>query len=164
MAELTHGELHEILRYDPETGHFYWKQRGCGRQIDKPVGVLRRNGYRAINIRYHQYYAHRLAWLAVYGAWPEEEIDHINHDPGDNRIANLRTVSHQENSRNRRTYSTNTTRVPGVDRHGDKWRASITISARRVSLGVYDDLLNACCARKSAERRYEFHANHGREV
>src|SRR3546814_1788886 len=44
--------------------------------------------------------AHRVAWAIHYGEWPNGQIDHINGDPSDNRIANLRDVSALENARN----------------------------------------------------------------
>jgi len=45
--------------------------------------------------------AHCIAWALHYGEWPKQEIDHINRVKNDNRIVNLRDVSHTENMRNR---------------------------------------------------------------
>lgn len=52
---------------------------------------------------------HRMAWFYVHGEWPKGQIDHINHDRKDNRIANLRVVDNTENHRNRPLQSSNKT-------------------------------------------------------
>jgi hypothetical protein len=45
---------------------------------------------------------HRVAWCHFYGTWPANEIDHINHDRADNRIAKLRDILKNENQWNQR--------------------------------------------------------------
>jgi len=70
-----------------------------------------------------RYYAHRLAWLYVYGVWPDGDTDHINRNKHDNRIANLRSCSRSENMLN-----VDYDEIYGADRenrrlHGRKNRA-----------------------------------------
>lgn len=43
---------------------------------------------------------HHLVWVLVYGRFPKQ-IDHINGNPKDNRIENLREVNQSENDMNR---------------------------------------------------------------
>lgn len=43
-------------------------------------------------------YAHRLIWAKHTGKWPKDQIDHINTDGFDNRIANLREVTAAQNA------------------------------------------------------------------
>lgn len=50
--------------------------------------------------------AHRLVWLWHYGSWPNGELDHINGNKADNRLENLRDVSHGENLSNQRRAQT----------------------------------------------------------
>lgn len=45
---------------------------------------------------------HRVCWALHYGEWPSGVIDHINGDPTDNRICNLRDVDQSVNCQNRR--------------------------------------------------------------
>ncbi|MDA6380520.1 HNH endonuclease signature motif containing protein [Escherichia coli] len=60
------------------------------------------------------YPAHRLAWLIVYGTMPDGFIDHINRVRTDNRISNLRLVTHSENMQNRKIQKNNKSGYRGV--------------------------------------------------
>ena len=110
---ITQKELKDLLHYDPETGVFTWLKSGKGRKANGETRGLT-NGYFTIRINWRQYKAHRLAWLYVYGVWPKGQIDHINHNTTDNRIANLREVTNQENHRNMSLSKNNTSGVTGV--------------------------------------------------
>ena len=78
------------LQYNPVTGMFTWLISGRKRRIGGRAGNRSPNGYRSIRIDGTAYYEHRLAWLAVHGAFPNlTEIDHINGNPSDNKISNL---------------------------------------------------------------------------
>ena len=107
---------------------------------------------------------HRLAWAIYYGEWPKDQIDHINGIRGDNRIANLRSVSNQENSKNRRRSSNNTSGYMGVSFHkgSRKWQSYICVDGKFIFLGKFADKEDAIIKRKTAERDYGFHQNHNR--
>ena len=85
QKHLTQDRLKELLHYDPDTGVFTWIQKPAPRGraiIGSVAGGLKQHGYITIGINQREYYAHRLAWLYVYGEWPEDQIDHINHNGG----------------------------------------------------------------------------------
>lgn len=67
-------------------------------------------------------------------------VDHLNHNTLDNRRENLRIVAPQENSRNKRKHSNNTSGYVGVswNAQNKKWRARIHINNHLVHLGYYD--------------------------
>ena len=89
-----------LVTYDPKTGLFHWLQdRGRARTGDI-AGSVMRSGHRRIRIDGHAILAHRLAWLITHDAMPEHEIDHINGDPDDNRITNLRDATRTVNRQN----------------------------------------------------------------
>jgi len=82
------------------------------------------------------------------------ETDHRNGDGLDNRRTNLRICTKQENCRNRKMQSNNTSGFKGVywDADCNKWRADIGVDGTNVSLGKYDDLNAAIAVRQAKER------------
>ena len=99
----------------------------------------------------------------VTGEWVTE-LDHINGDRLDNRIENLRPVTRQENLKNQKRSIANTSGVTGVywDRETGKWRALIRIGGKVKTIGRFLSFEEAVMARKEAERKNGYHANHGR--
>jgi hypothetical protein len=108
------------------------------------------------------YYLHRVIWLLVHGEWPET-VDHIDGDRSNNRLANLRSVSHLENMKNCRRSVRNTSGITGVSfRSADQtWIAYITQDGKRVHLGTFSAMDEAVSARKIAEKQFGYHQNHG---
>ena len=135
---ITLEELQRVLDYCPETGVFRWKERKQGRR--SVAGGKDPGGYIHICINYESYPAHRLAWLYAQGVWPEHQIDHINRNPSDNRIENLREATDAENSQNRSIGRNNTSGYVGVtwNRQAEKWQAQIVVKGKYKNLGLYD--------------------------
>lgn len=69
---------------------------------------------------------------------PDILVDHINHNPLDNRKENLRLCTTSENKRNSVKQTLGTSRFKGVHLYQGKWWAKITVSGKRVYLGRYD--------------------------
>lgn len=137
---ITQELLKEYLHYDPETGIFTWIKKTGPRmniKVGSEAGRIMVSGYVSIGLFGKGYRAHRLAWLYVYGTFPINTIDHINGIKTDNRIANLRDVTHFQNVRNQVLHRggklVGTTFVPsrGV------WQSSIQINYKSVFLGYY---------------------------
>ncbi len=144
--ELTAEYLRELLSYNPETGEFIWQVSCRGTKAGDIAGTPGSQGRRHIIIGYARYKAHRLAWLYVYGKWPEKLIDHINGYPTDNRIENLREATVREYLYNqRRSNKNNKTGVLGVQWRPmkNKFRARITVSGKEISLGHFDSIEDA---------------------
>lgn len=151
---ITQEELHKLFTYDKQTGFFEWKIRPRKLKPGDRAGCKNSKGYIQIIINKARYKAHRLAWLYVYGYFPENEIDHINRVRHDNRIDNLREVSRSCNVRNIGNPCHNTSGVKGVVWHGQnkKWRAQISIKNRCIYIGTFDDFGEAVFARLAAEQ------------
>lgn len=154
------SRLREKLSYDSETGDLIWIKAKFS-SIGKVAGCLNNLGYRRLVIDDVQLLGHRIAWALHYGVWPESQIDHINGNPSDNRIANLRIATIEENSRNRRMDSKNTSGQMGVYRCRKKWAVQIYKKDKKIYLGSYSDKNVAISVRKKAERDYGYHPNHG---
>lgn len=155
------------LRYDPETGELWWTKPRRGRNRDKPAGFLDdRTGYYRVGVGPNTLIKRsRAAFALMEGRWPEC-IDHINGDRADDRWVNLREVTQQENSRNQRRASRNTSGVLGVywSKKRKKWRSRIGLDGKLLCLGYYETIEEAADARKAAEVQYGFHENHGRDT
>jgi hypothetical protein len=151
------GHLKSILDYCPETGVFIrLKSVSSTAQKGARAGSVKTNGRVSIKVDSVPYEAHRLAWAMFYGEEPDGEIDHINRNPADNRICNLRCVTHLKNSHNRSTQKTSTSGVTGVLWHirSKRWYATIRAGGVRIYLGCFKEKADAVAARKAAESKY----------
>jgi hypothetical protein len=162
---LTQSELKSLLHYNPDTGIFTRLTRSafCV-NIGDIAGGISVKGYLVIKVNNRQYRAQRLAFLYMTGYFPKHMVDHINGIKTDNRWINLRDVSNRENNRNRKLSITNNSGCVGVlwYKPSKKWVSYIYINSKRIHLGYFNSLLNAVAARKSADIKYNFHRNHGR--
>lgn len=154
---LTAEELRRLLDYDAETGVFTWliSPRNSIPTGSK-AGNHGANGYVRISVDGRLYLAHRLAWLHVHGEWPPHEIDHVNGDKSDNRIANLRRATRSQNCANKRSRRDNVSGVKGVQwfERNQKWGARICIDGQTQFLGLFDRLEDAAAAYKNAAHKY----------
>ena len=97
----TPAELAQHFTYVPETGDVLWVGTGKHRPAGVACGSLDKEGYLRVRFQSKQIACHRLAWALFHGEWPKGLIDHINRNPADNRIENLRVVTDEQNSTNR---------------------------------------------------------------
>jgi len=162
--------LKEKLHYDKDTGIFTWtdSKLNSNKVRGKEAGsISKTNGYIYISFllggKHRKFGAHRLAWLYVYGEFPKEQLDHINHDRLDNRISNLREVTQRENLRNRSMPKNNTSGYNGVHFRKDtkKYQAKVKVDGRTIHLGYFKKAEDAGQAAKEAREHYGFHKNHG---
>lgn len=153
---LTAERVREVLDYDPETGVFTWRQPQGRAQKGSVAGAEHNRGYWRVSVFGKYYLSHRLAWLYVHGEWPSPEIDHINGDPRDNRLANLRLATRSQNLANKKRSSKNTSGFKGVDRvvSRGKWRARIKVDGTDLHLGLFSARADAVAARAAAEAKY----------
>lgn len=175
------------LIFEYKNGRLIWKERGAdsliGEITPKRLGrlkslnkkligefadkVIDKDGYRKVKLNNRQYKAHRIVYMMHFNALPMDlEIDHVNGDRSDNRIENLRVVSHMKNMQNKSLQSNNKSGFHGIRFHrcSGKYCASIKVAGKAIHLGLFaskDDALNA---RKLAEIKYGFHGNHGRPL
>jgi hypothetical protein len=148
--DLTAEYVRSILDYDPETGEFRWKEDRKGQKTRGMIaGATTKGGYRIISIWKVRYLAHRLAWLIMTGSWPIDQIDHINHDPADNRWVNLRAATYTQNQQNSRSMK-HGVRYKGVHQDGERWVAYITINKKRRHLGQFGSAEDAALAYNEA--------------
>ena len=133
------------LRY--EDGRLYWTrgmkagaEAGCKRKSDGRV-LIRLGGRKGpLILRY------RLIYLLVNGFMPAGEIDHINGDPSDDRVENLREATSAQQKWNRARCVSNKAGAKGVIPYGDRYTAQICVDGKSTHLGVFDTVEEASAA------------------
>jgi hypothetical protein len=86
----------------------------------------------------------------------DKEVDHIDHNPSNNRKINLRIVTSQQNKFNQNVKTNNTSGVKGVSwsKERRKWETYIGYNGKKINLGRFVNLKDAIQARKEAEIKY----------
>jgi hypothetical protein len=156
----SQDRLQRFVNYNPKTGLFTWKARGPRMHSGRPAGILHR-GYVTLIIEKKRYRAHRLAWLYVHGEWPEL-LDHVNGDPADNRLSNLRLCTVAENTQNRKRHRNNASGYKGVTFHkmSRKWEVCIMAFGKKEYLGLYSTAEKAAAVYDAAAQ--ELHGEFAR--
>jgi hypothetical protein len=145
LHALTLDRVNHLLAYSPTTGIFTWKVQQGKARTGSEAGTIQ-HGYRKVTIDKEQIKLHRLAWFVTYGAWPTGQIDHINGDKADNRIANLRDVPMSVNMQNRYATRRKENNLPyGVVAKDGKFVANIRV-------GTYNTAEEASEAYMAAKR------------
>lgn len=164
-------DVRRLLDYDPETGLFKWRERGnpegdpsisrwngrfAGREA---ITCINAQGYKTGRMLGRAVRANRLAWAHFYGVWPEHEVDHIDHDKTNDRIANLREVTNAVNSRNMAKSPRNKTGHTGVSICKSTGRYRVKVCNKH--FGYFGSMKEAGEAARSARADMGFHQNHG---
>lgn len=167
--------LHRLLICDADAGRLTWRAR---------TPDLFKDGYRSAagncanwNARFagrpaftfsdgtghcqgalfnKRYFGHRVIWAMHTGAWPTEQIDHIDGNPRNNCISNLREATQAQNARNRRSLDRSSSSYVGVcwDKLTQKWRAQIGTEGRNKHIGLFEDEAAAARAYDLAARQH----------
>ena len=165
---LTQEYLKECLNYNPETGVFTWKERPekhFKRNRDFKMwntmykftvaGSPSAKGYIRIRLLGRDFFAHRLAWLYVYGTFPNNQIDHKDQNKKNNRIDNLRDATNQINSHNiTNAMIGNRSSLRGVKTYSyGKYQARICVDGVIINLGMFDTPQQAHAKYLEAKRK-----------
>lgn len=144
--------IKEHYAYDPTTGVVARRDAGI-------KGVFVSNGYLRLafhlNAKQYKPFAHRVAWFLHFGVWPAKDIDHADGDPMNNRIANLRLATVQQNMRNTRVRANSRVGIKGVRKTPfGRFQARITVAHREIYLGTFRTAEEAGQAFKQAALHY----------
>jgi hypothetical protein len=149
---ISQERLKSLVEYCPQSGIFTWKNSPRKGINGKVAGTKTFKGYIMIEHMNKGLYAHRLAWIYMYGEDPDCQIDHINRVKDDNRICNLRLCTQEQNLQNYGPQKNNTSGYRGVyfDKKVGKWFARITIWGKKKHLGYFDTAADADVAVRGA--------------
>lgn len=156
-------KIFDQIAYDPTTGVFTWRVDKTRVKRGDKAGRLNTNGHRQIRINGKCYLAHKIAWWLCWGQWPDFILDHIDGNPDNNRIDNLRPSNHSLNNQNTRLRKDNTSGYKGVywDARDQCWKAYLRLNKKAIHLGCFVDKEDAINARQIAQKRWHPHHRTG---
>lgn len=137
---LTQEYLKNRLHYDLETGIFTWKLLTTKNQVKEGgvAGFKSARGYLSLELNTKTYLLHRLAWLYVYGNWPVGDIDHIDGNPLNNTIKNLRDVSTRDNCNNRKSHRIGQLVGTTYVKQNNNWKSRIQVNGKTIQIGTFN--------------------------
>lgn len=144
--------LRELFGYDADG--LYWKvNKGRAKKGDR--AYTNSAGYKVLKFDGISYLEHRLVWAWHYGKCPEF-IDHVDNNPRNNRIGNLRPATFSENMRNSVIGRKNTSGVKGVYwcASKQKWKAVLTFNGKQNYLGRFANLAQAAKTVEAARQKH----------
>ena len=163
---LTQKEIHNLFEY--VDGKLYWKIDNRSRKVKGEVAGWKNNlDYHKVCINSKQYAIHQLIWILHKGQIPNGKIiDHVDGNPYNNKIENLRIASLQENQYNCKLRKDNTSGIKGVswDKRTSKWKVQLMIYGKKKGLGYYKDLELAQLVVAEARRKYHGEFSNNGEI
>ena len=155
MNILTQEKLKEQVTYDPTTGVFVRLVRAGRIPANSVFGNLDGKGYLRGHILGRNYSLHRLAWFYIYGEWPKGCVDHLDRNPTNNRLTNLRSCTLAENQWNREKGVSKKTGLPtgvSLEKRTGKFYARIGRDWGKKHLGTFDTVDDAAEAWLAADK------------
>jgi hypothetical protein len=130
--------------WEHRDGALYWRIK-CGRGPtvrhvgDKVVVKGDPLGYQHVTWQRKHYAIHRIVFFLING-WLPDCVDHIDGNPSNNSIANLRAATRLQNQHNRRANSKSKTGIKNVTPHQGKWMVRFSIGGKTKHIGCFADI------------------------
>jgi len=153
----TKERILEQYDYDPDTGVFTWKKDGINPlvRIGARAGKTCPDGYRSLSVGCLRFQASWVAWFLSTGEWPKSEIDHVNHDRGDDRFCNLREATRSQNCGYKRSLVGNANGYRGIKMQSSgRFLAVICVRRKELCLGTYDTAEQAALIYDAAAKEH----------
>ena len=138
----TQEQLNAMFSY--KEGNLYWKTKISDKVVPGKKAGSRAGKYEVIKINKKNYYTHHLIFFMHFNFLPET-IDHIDNNPRNNLINNLRPATYSENLRNTRKKAKALSKFKGVtfSKKDNKWVARIKLIDKRITLGYFQNEIDA---------------------
>jgi hypothetical protein len=150
----TQADLHNYFDY--KDGVLYWKvQLSNGYKIGNPVGSKNSKNYLVTSLKNKAFLVHRLIFAWHYGHFPKQ-IDHIDGNPLNNNIENLRICDYSENNWNSKIRKDNLSGIKNVywQKSTKKWAVALRKNKKYIYLGCFKDLELAELVATEARNKY----------
>ena len=115
LEDVSQEYLNQVFDY--QEGKLIWKSPlAKWVKVGSEAGYKRVDGYCVVNIGGSPKLVHRIIWKMIYGQSPSL-IDHIDQNPTNNKVENLRPYSKRLNAYNiSKLFSHNTSGIRGISR------------------------------------------------
>lgn len=135
-------------------GQLLWKKTRRKAVAGAVAGGMDVKGYLRVTLDKKVYLVHRVVYKMLRGRTPRM-LDHIDNDPLNNRIENLRPCTPSQNAQNRKRPVNNTSGVKGVywNRAKNKWMARVMTGGARTFIGYFSSLDAAAEAVQTARSK-----------
>ena len=157
--------LRECFSYNRRTGILRWKRRPQkhfktrsywarwnARYAGARAGTLT-HGYRGVVINSNGFLEHRIIWKLVTSRNPQETIDHIDGNPSNNKLSNLRPANEAQQKWNAKHRRNNNSGSRGVYPTRARWFARIYVNGKSRHLGCFEVKEHAMAAYDAAARK-----------
>lgn len=161
LKDPQQADLLKVFSYNPETGKLSYTNTSLSGTKGDTAGYAHSKGYLSVAVGGRELLVHRVIWCMQTGFWPFQ-VDHKNHNRMDNRWDNLQEVTISRDNQLNMSQRGSKLGIQGVRQlPGGNYWAYIMVNRKQIGLGSHPTLDEAQQARKAAELRYGFHANHG---
>lgn len=146
---MTQKSLQEQFVYSPVDGKLYrFQPDGTLRKVE---GTKATGGHLKVRVNNKNVFYHRVVFLLIHG-WLPKVLDHINCQPADNRVENLRPADSSSNGANRPIPKNNRSGFKGVVFRAKtkKWQALIKHNMKPIHLGYFTSPIDAAKAYNDA--------------
>ncbi len=130
------AELHRLFVYDATTGRLLPR---TGKKAGQPIGSRNWNGRLVIYIEGRRYFHSRLVYAYHYNDPGAFDVDHIDRDPTNDKVENLRPATRSQNRANSCASRQNVkSGIKGVKLHSSgRYQARIKVKGKLLHLGTF---------------------------
>ena len=134
---ITQELIRKYCTYHKE-GYLTWKERWpyLKAKVGDIVGNVDSSGYSRLKFFGNRASLHRLIFCYHRGYFPSK-VDHKDRDKLNNKIENLRDVTHAGNAQNRSSCKGSSSQYLGVSKRKTSWEANIYPSTGGIYIGNY---------------------------
>ena len=150
--------------FDYKNGELFWKNKPskfANIKIGQIAGCVGKENYKYVAFNKIRKPIHSIIYCMFFGKFPKI-IDHIDGNQTNNKIENLREVTHSQNMLNQKLYKNSKTGYKNItfQKQNKKFVVRIVVNEKRKSFGSYNDIDYAKFVAEAM--RHKYHGEYAR--